>query len=296
MKKQVIIGLLGAISILLLTDCSYYDNSSVSGVVPVAFELETIAGQDYNIQVCKDEYYQRVVDILDNTFSETSKAYFTGEGWQVKIVDEPLGTEENLLISGTCDYNNKLITVYSLNLEASLEHKLGHYYDYIYDTYIKDDSDYEQELYEEEKNNVSIDSASRTEYVKSSADEFFAECFRGSISCPKSIEFCSQIKESVDNFNAVVDFYNIEEVTDTLKGINKSSDFLATSEVDINKLIDLCEAMSDELRGSIANNYYVILTTKQISTENPHYIIIDSRLPLNKQIEEIRNSVYVKEY
>ena len=291
MKKQVIIGLLGAISILLLTDCSYYDNSSVSGVVPVAFELETIAGQDYNIQVCKDEYYQRVVDILDNTFSETSKAYFTGEGWQVKVVDEPLGTEENLLISGTCDYNNKLITVYSLNLEASLEHELGHYYDYIYDTYIKDDSDYEQELYEEEKNNVSIGSASRTEYVKSSVNEFFAECFRGSISCPKSIEFCSQIKESVDNFNAVVDFYNIEEVTDTLKGINKSSDFLATSEVDINKLINLCEAMSDELRGSIANNYYVILTTKQISTENPHYIIIDSRLPLNKQIEEIERQV-----
>lgn len=291
MKKQVIIGLLGAISILLLTDCSYYDNSSVSGVAPVAFELETIAGQDYNIQVCKDEYYQRVVDILDNTFSETSKAYFTGEGWQVKIVDEPLGTEENLLISGTCDYNNKLITVYSLNLEASLEHELGHYYDYIYDTYIKDDSDYEQELYEEEKNNVSIDSVSRTEYVKSSADEFFAECFRGSISCPKSIEFCSQIKESVDNFNAVVDFYNIEEVTDTLKGINKSSDFLATSEVDINKLIDLCEAMSDELRGSIANNYYTILTTKQISTENPHYIIVNADLPVEHQIEEIERQV-----
>ena len=291
MKKQVIIGLLGAISILLLTDCSYYDNSSVSGVVPVAFELETIAGQDYNIEVCDDEYYQRVVDILDNTFSETSKAYFTGEGWQVKIVDEPLGTEENLLISGTCDYNNKLITVYSLNLEASLEHELGHYYDYIYSTYIKDDSDYEQELYEEEKNNVSIDSASRTEYVKSSADEFFAECFRGSISCPKSIEFCSQIKESVDNFNAVVDFYNIEEVTDTLKGINKSSDFLATSEVDINKLINLCEAMTDELRGSIANNYYVILTTKQISTENPHYIIVNADLPVEHQIEEIERQV-----
>lgn len=291
MKKQVIIGLLGAISILLLTDCSYYDNSSVSGVVPVAFELETIAGQDYNIQVCKDEYYQRVVDILDNTFSETSKAYFTGEGWQVKIVDEPLGTEENLLISGTCDYSNKLITIYSLNLEASLEHELGHYYDYIYDTYIKDDSDYEQELYEEEKNNVSIDSASRTEYVKSSADEFFAECFRGSISCPKSIEFCSQIKESVDNFNAVVDFYNIEEVTDTLKGINKSSDFLATSEVDINKLINLCEAMSDELRGSIANNYYTILTTRSISTENPHYIIVNANLPVEHQIEEIERQV-----
>lgn len=291
MKKQVIIGLLGAISILLLTDCSYYDNSSVSGVVPVAFELETIAGQDYNIQVCDDGYYQRVVDILDNTFSETSKAYFTGEGWQVKIVDEPLGTEENLLISGTCDYNNKLITVYSLNLEASLEHELGHYYDYIYDTYIKDDSDYEQELYEEEKNNVSIGSASRTEYVKSSADEFFAECFRGSISCPKSIEFCSQIKESVDNFNAVVDFYNIEEVTDTLKGINKSSDFLATSEVDINKLIDLCEAMSDELRGSIANNYYTILTTHSIPTENPHYIIVNADLPVEHQIEEIERQV-----
>lgn len=291
MKKQVIIGLLGAISILLLTDCSYYDNSSVSGVVPVAFELETIAGQDYNIQVCKDEYYQRVIDVLDNTFSETSKAYFTGEGWQVKIVDEPLGTEENLLISGTCDYNNKLITVYSLDLEASLEHELGHYYDYIYSTYIKDDSDYEQELYEEEKNNVSIGSASRTEYVKSSANEFFAECFRGSISCPKSIEFCSQIKEAVDNFNAVVDFYNIEEVTDTLKGINKSSDFLATSEVDINKLIDLCEAMSDELRGSIANNYYTILTTRSISTENPHYIIVNADLPVEHQIEEIERQV-----
>ena len=27
---------------------------------PVAFELETIAGQDYNIEVCDDEYYQRV--------------------------------------------------------------------------------------------------------------------------------------------------------------------------------------------------------------------------------------------
>lgn len=291
MKKQVIIGLLGVISVLLLTDCSYYDNSSVSGVVPVAFELETIAGQDYNIEVCDDEYYQRVVDILDNTFSETSKAYFTGEGWQVKIVDEPLGSGAGYIQSGKCDYNDKTITVYSLELESSLKHELGHYYDYIYDTYIKDDSDYEQELYEEEKNNVSIDSASRTEYVKSSADEFFAECFRGSISCPKSIEFCSQIKESVDNFNAVVDFYNIEEVTDTLKGINKSSDFLATSEVDINKLIDLCEAMTDELRGSIANNYYVILTTRSISTENPHYIIIDSRLPLNKQIEEIERQV-----
>lgn len=285
MKKQVIIGLL---CMSLLSGCGQVNDS---GVVPVAFELETIAGQDYNIQVCKDEYYQRVVDILDNTFSETSKAYFTGEGWQVKIVDEPLGTEENLLISGTCDYNNKLITVYSLNLEASLEHELGHYYDYIYDTYIKDDSDYEQELYEEEKNNVSIGSASRTEYVKSSADEFFAECFRGSISCPKSIEFCSQIKEAVDNFNAVVDFYNIEEVTDTLKGINKSSDFLATSEVDINKLINLCEAMSDELRGSIANNYYVILTTKQISTENPHYIIVNADLPVEHQIEEIERQV-----
>lgn len=285
MKKQVIIGLL---CMSLLSGCGQVNDS---GVVPVAFELETIAGQDYNIQVCKDEYYQRVVDILDNTFSETSKAYFTGEGWQVKIVDEPLGTEENLLISGTCDYNNKLITVYSLDLEASLEHELGHYYEYIYDTYIKDDSDYEQELYEEEKNNVSIGSASRTEYVKSSADEFFAECFRGSISCPKSIEFCSQIKESVDNFNAVVDFYNIEEVTDTLKGINKSSDFLATSEVDINKLINLCEAMTDELRGSIANNYYTILTTRSISTENPHYILVNADLPVEHQIEEIERQV-----
>lgn len=285
MKKQVIIGLL---CMSLLSGCGQVNNS---GVVPVAFELETIAGQDYNIQVCKDEYYQRVIDVLDNTFSETSKAYFTGEGWQVKVVDEPLGSGAGYIQSGKCDYNDKTITVYSLELESSLKHELGHYYDYIYDTYIKDDSDYEQELYEEEKNNVSIDSASRTEYVKSSADEFFAECFRGSISCPKSIEFCSQIKESVDNFNAVVDFYNIEEVTDTLKGINKSSDFLATSEVDINKLINLCEAMSDELRGSIANNYYTILTTRSITTENPHYIIVNADLPVEHQIEEIERQV-----
>lgn len=291
MRKQAIIGLLGAISILLLTDCSYYDNSSVSGVVPVAFELETIAGQDYNIEVCDDEYYQRVVDILDNTFSETSKAYFTGEGWQVKIVDEPLGTKGNLLISGTCDYNNKLITVYSLDLEASLEHELGHYYRHLYNFYIKDDSDYEQELYEEEKNNVSIGSASRTEYVKSSANEFFAECFRGSISCPKSIEFCSQIKESVDNFNAVVDFFSVEEIAGTLRGLNENSDFLVTDEVDINKLIDLCEAMSDELRGSIANNYYTILTTRSISTENPHYIFVNADLPVEHQIEFIERQV-----
>ena len=130
MKKQVIIGLL---CMSLLSGCGQVNNS---GVVPVAFELETVAGQDYNIQVCKDEYYQRVIDVLDNTFSETSKAYFTGENWQVKVIDEPLGSGAGYIQSGKCDYNDKTITIYSLELESSLKHELGHYYDYIYDTYI----------------------------------------------------------------------------------------------------------------------------------------------------------------
>lgn len=254
MKKQVIIGLL---CMSLLSGCGQVNDS---GVVPVAFELETIAGHDYDIQVCKDEYYQRVIDILDNTFSETSKAYFTGEGWQVKVVDEPLSSGAGYIQSGKCDYNDKTITVYSLELESSLKHELGHYYDYIYDTYIK-------------------------EWSGVGDKEATAEAFaRGSSEV-------AEVKEAVDSFNAVVDFYNIEEVTDTLKGINKSNDFLATSEVDINKLINLCEAMTDELRGSIANNYYTILTTRSISTENPHYIIVNADLPVEHQIEEIERQV-----
>lgn len=251
MKKQVIIGLL---CMSLLSGCGRVNDS---GVVPVAFELETIADQDYNIQVCKDEYYQRVVDILDNTFSETSKAYFTGEGWQVKVVDEPLGSGTGYIQSGKCDYNDKTITVYSLELESSLKHELGHYYDYIYDTYIKDWS------------GVGDKEATAEAFARGSSE-------------------VAEVKKAVDSFNAVVDFYNIEEVTDTLKGINKSSDFLATSEVDINKLINLCSGVDDTLRGVIANNYYVILTTKQISTENPHYIIVNADLPVEHQIEVIQ--------
>lgn len=251
MKKQVIIGLL---CMSLLSGCGQVNDS---GVVPVAFELETIADQDYNIQVCKDEYYQRVVDILDNTFSETSKAYFTGEDWQVKVVDEPLGSGTGYIQSGKCDYNDKTITVYSLELESSLKHELGHYYDYIYDTYIKDWS------------GVGDKEATAEALARGSSE-------------------VAEVKEAVDSFNAVVDFYNIEEVTDTLKGINKSSDFLATSEVDINKLINLCSGVDDTLRGVIANNYYVILTTKQISTENPHYIIVNADLPVEHQIEFIQ--------
>lgn len=251
MKKQVIIGLL---CMSLLSGCDQVNNS---GVVPVAFELETIAGQDYNIQVCKDEYYQRVIDVLDNTFSETSKAYFTGEGWQVKVADEPLGSGAGYIQSGKCDYNDKTITVYSLELESSLKHELGHYYDYIYSTYIKDWS------------GVGDKEATAEAFARGSSE-------------------VAEVKEAVDNFNAVVDFYNIEEVTDTLKGINKSSDFLATSEVDINKLINLCSGVDDTLRGVIANNYYVILTTKQISTENPHYIIVNADLPVEHQIEFIQ--------
>lgn len=253
MKKQVIIGLLG---VMLLTGCSY-DNSSVSGVVPVAFDLQTVAGQDYNIQACKDEYYQRVVDILDETFSETSKSYFTGSNWQVKVVDEPLGSGAGYIQSGKCDYNNKIITVYSLDLESSLKHELGHYYSYIYKTYIQDWS------------GVGDEEATAEAFARGSSE-------------------VTEIKEAVDSFNTVVDFYNIEEVTDTLKGINKSSDFLATSEVDINKLINLCSGVDDTLRGVIANNYYVILTTKQISTENPHYIIVNANLPVEHQIEFIK--------
>lgn len=256
MKKQVIIGLLG---VMLLTGCSY-DNSSVSGVVPVAFDLQTVAGQDYNIQVCKDEYYQRVVDILDETFSETSKSYFTGSNWQVKVIDEPLSSGTGYIQSGKCDYNDKTITIYSLELESSLKHELGHYYDYIYSTYIKDWS------------GVGDKEATAEAFARGSSE-------------------VAEVKEAVDNFNAVVDFYNIEEVTDTLKGINKSSDFLATSEVDINKLINLCSGVDDTLRGVIANNYYVILTTKQISTENPHYIVVNADLPVEHQIEEIERQV-----
>lgn len=255
MKKQVIIGLL---CMSLLSGCGQVNDS---GVVPVAFELETIAGHDYDIQVCKDEYYQRVIDILDNTFSETSKAYFTGEGWQVKVVDEPLSSGAGYIQSGKCDYNDKTITVYSLELESSLKHELGHYYDYIYDTYIKDWSGVGD---------------------KEATAEAFA---RGSSGV-------AEVKEAVDSFNAVVDFYNIEEVTDTLKGINKSSDFLATSEVDINELIELCLGVDDRLRGAIVDSYYVILTSQKIETDNPHYIVVDSRLPLSKQIEKIRSDVY----
>ena len=246
MKKQVIIGLL---VVMLLTGCSY-DNSSVSGVVPVAFDLQTVTGQDYNIQACKDEYYQRVVDILDETFSETSKSYFTGSNWQVKVIDEPLGSGAGYIQSGKCDYNNKIITVYSLDLESSLKHK----------TYIQDWSGVGDE-------------------------EATAEAFaRGSSEVAK-------IKEAVDSFNTVVDFFSIEEVTGNLRGINESSDFLATSEVNVNKLIDLCKAMSDKLRGSISESYYVILTTQDITTENPHYIIVNANLPVEHQIEFIKRKV-----
>lgn len=254
MKKQVIIGLL---CMSLLSGCGQVNNS---GVVQVAFELETVAGQDYNIQVCKDEYYQRVIDVLDNTFSETSKAYFTGENWQVKVIDEPLSSGTGYIQSGKCDYNDKTITIYSLELESSLKHELGHYYDYIYSTYIKDWS------------GVGDKEATAEAFARGSSE-------------------VAEVKEAVDNFNAVVDFYNIEEVTDTLKGINKSSDFLATSEVDINKLINLCSGVDDTLRGVIANNYYVVLTTKQISTENPHYIVVNADLPVEHQIEEIERQV-----
>lgn len=251
MKKQVIIGLL---CMSLLSGCGQVNDS---GVVPVAFELETIAGQNYNIQVCKDEYYQRVVDILDNTFSETSKAYFTGEGWQVKVVDEPLGSGAGYIQSGKCDYNDKTIIVYSLELESSLKHELGHYYDYIYDTYIKDWS------------GVGDEEATAEAFARGSSE-------------------VTEIKEAVDSFNTVVDFFSIEEVTGNLRGINGSSDFLATSEVNVNKLIDLCKAMSDELRGSISESYYVILTTQDITTENPHYIIVNANLPVEHQIEFIK--------
>lgn len=253
MKKQVIIGLLG---VMLLTGCSY-DNSSVSGVVPVAFDLQTVAGQDYNIQACKDEYYQRVVDILDETFSETSKSYFTGSNWQVKVVDEPLGSGAGYIQSGKCDYNNKIITVYSLDLESSLKHELGHYYSYIYKTYIQDWS------------GVGDEEATAEAFARGSSE-------------------VTEIKEAVDSFNTVVDFFSIEEVTGNLRGINGSSDFLATSEVNVNKLIDLCKVMSDELRGSISESYYVILTTQDITTENPHYIIVNANLPVEHQIEFIK--------
>ena len=253
MKKQVIIGLLG---VMLLTGCNY-DNSSVSGVVPVAFDLQTVAGQDYNIQACKDEYYQRVVDILDETFSETSKSYFTGSNWQVKVIDEPLGSGAGYIQSGKCDYNNKIITVYSLDLESSLKHELGHYYSYIYKTYIQDWS------------GVGDEEATAEAFARGSSE-------------------IAEIKEAVDSFNAVVDFFSIEEVTGNLRGINGSSDFLATSEVNVNKLIDLCKAMSNELRGSISESYYVILTTQDITTENPHYIIVNANLPVEHQIEFIK--------
>lgn len=256
MKRQVIIGLLG---VMLLTGCSY-DNSSVSGVVPVAFDLQTVAGQDYNIQVCKDEYYQRVVDILDETFSETSKSYFTGSNWQVKVIDEPLSSGTGYIQSGKCDYNDKTITIYSLELESSLKHELGHYYDYIYSTYIKDWS------------GVGDKEATAEAFARGSSE-------------------VAEVKEAVDNFNAVVDFFSIEEVTGNLRSINGSSDFLATSEVNVNKLIDLCKAMSDELRGSISESYYVILTTQDITTENPHYIIVNANLPVEHQIEEIERQV-----
>lgn len=256
MKKQVIIGLLG---VMLLTGCSY-DNSSISGVVPVAFDLQTVTGQDYNIQACKDEYYQRVVDILDETFSETSKSYFTGSNWQVKVVDEPLGSGAGYIQSGKCDYNNKIITVYSLDLESSLKHELGHYYSYIYKTYIQDWS------------GVGDEEATAEAFARGSSE-------------------VAEIKEAVDSFNTVVDFFSIEEVTGNLRGINGSSDFLATSEVNVNKLIDLCKAMPDEMRGSISESYYVILTTQDITTENPHYIIVNANLPVEHQIEFIKRKV-----
>ena len=176
------------------------------------------------------------------------------------MVDEPLGSGAGYIQSGKCDYNNKIITVYSLDLESSLKHELGHYYSYIYKTYIQDWSGVGDE-------------------------EATAEAFaRGSSEVAK-------IKEAVDSFNTVVDFFSIEEVTGNLRGINESSDFLATSEVNVNKLIDLCKAMSDKLRGSISESYYVILTTQDITTENPHYIIVNANLPVEHQIEFIKRKV-----
>lgn len=251
MKKSLVILLLSA---SLLSGCG---EASVSGVVTeVSWEQETISAKEYNIEVCKPEQKQVVIDILDNIFSETSKAYFTGNDWKIVVTDSPIGSGIGFIQSGKCDYQSKTITVYDLDLEASLKHEIGHYYSYIYKTYIK-----QVDLGDEEQ----------------VADTILSN---------------TEIKEAVDNFNAVVQMYSIEEVDDTLRGLNKSSDFLATSEVDINELIELCSGVDDRLRGAVADSYYIILTSQKIETDNPHYIVVDRRLPLDKQIEKIRSDVY----
>lgn len=63
-------------------------------------------------------------------------------------------------------------------LENALEHELGHYYMHLYNTNIKNDSDYEKKLFDEESGNITADSTFKTEYAKSSVSEFFAESFR----------------------------------------------------------------------------------------------------------------------
>ena len=250
MKKSIVILLL---SVGLLSGCG---QASVSGVVTeVSWEQETISAKDYNIEVCKPEQKQVVEDILDNIFSETSKAYFTGNDWKVVVTDKPIGSGVGFIQSGKCDYQSKTITVYDLDLETSLKHEIGHYYSYIYKTYIKQ-----------------IDLGNEEQVADTVLDN-------------------EEIKQAVDNFNAVVQMYSIEEVDDTLRGLNESSDFLATSEVDINELIELCSGVDDKLRGAIADNYYVILTSQKIDTDNPHYIVVDSRLSLSKQVEKIRSDV-----
>lgn len=285
-RKQLFITIIIVLS--LLSGCS---SKSISGVVPIPFELSSYTSKEYNIETCNNEYYQRVINVLDNTFSETSKAYFTGNDWKVVVIDEPLDFGTGYIQSGACDYNNKTITVYALYLENALEHELGHYYMHLYNTNIKNDSDYEKKLFDEESGNITADSTFKTEYVKSSVSEFFAESFRGSDACPKTSDFCSQVKDKVDNFNAVINFYSIEDVGKNFRGLNESNNFLVTSEVDINKLIKLCETMSDEVRGSIEGHYYVLLSTEDIETDNPQYIVINAKLPINQIITHLERKV-----
>lgn len=103
----------------------------------------------------------------------------------------------------------------------------------------------------------------------------------------KQVIFCLQVKDKVDNFNAVINFYSIEDVGKNFRGLNESNNFLVTSEVDINKLIKLCETMSNEVRGSIEGHYYVLLSTEDIKTDNPQYIVINAKLPINQIITHL---------
>ena len=73
--------------------------------------------------------------------------------------------------------------------------------------------------------------------------------------------------------------------------MNESNNFLVTSEVDINKLIKLCETMSNEVRGSIEGHYYVLLSTEDIKTDNPQYIVINAKLPINQIITHLERQV-----